>query len=218
MKKVSTRDKNRIQLKQHPIYQKTFAFSHKYGFSCILESKLEMDYFNLVHFCHDYLELEIQPSTLIYTNSKGNKTKYTPDVKYIDENGELFLVEIKYQKDAQNPEIKEKYDLIKNIYTSKGIHFDIVTENHIHKGARTSNLSQLQPCWAFQPPTDDLIKLLSQSRLRSGNIRAWENEAERFGFYPCLIKKSIAHKLLECDITQPWSELHLTVNKKLETA
>lgn len=205
------KNNQRRQVKQSPINQITLVFSHKYLFSAVMESKLEVDYFNYVHFCFNYPDFHIQPDCLFYYDANNKAHRYTPDASYVDDNGELHIVEVKYQKEANKPDIQEKHALIAQAYLKKGMQFHVITEKTINQGERADNLRLLQPCWAFPAPEAELNGLLDCVEFTQGVITDWMAAAIKHGVKPCLIKRAIAHRLLLCDITRPWRELTLTV-------
>jgi hypothetical protein len=201
----------RLQVKQNAIFKMKHVHSHKYGFSAIVESDLEIDYFNWRHFEFDFPIFEMQPEPIFYIGSSGKQTRYTADGRYINENGEEHMDEVKYQVDANTKKNIIKHGLIESIFIERGIHFNVLTENVIRIGSRASNLSYLHPCWAHPSPIEELSKLCEKISFHEGNIQDWTRACEKHGFFPCLIRRAIAHKILKCDITLPWTNLYLSV-------
>lgn len=208
---MPSKGKQRVQAKQSPVYQTIHVFSHKYQFSATLESKLELDYFNWRQFEFDFPAFSIQPPPLFYKDLKGKLRRYTADASYIDENGQQYVDEVKYQRDADKPDIKIKHALIAQAYLAQGIYFNVLTEKTIHQGCRADNLKQLHACWAFPAPSEDFQCLLNYINYKEAPITQWITSAVSHGYSPCIIKRALAHKLLHCDITKPWKKLFLSL-------
>lgn len=210
-----TNTKRRTQVLQHLYSQRAVSYSHKYKTSAVFESRLEAIYFNLHHFSCNSPHFEVQPCYFYYTNSNGKRCKYTPDFRYVDENGEEHIVETKYTKELEKPDVKQKMALLSQIFQEKGIHFHIVDETEMLNGELESNLMRIKRFLSYPIPIKEFYELYSQLNFNSAPMTKWRDSAANHGFNRALISKAIAHKLLLCDISKPWSELFLSVNQPL---
>lgn len=201
--------KPRIQVKQSPVRQTTLAHSHQYGFSAILESSLEVDYFLWRCFEGDFHHFKMQPTLLEYHDLSGKRHKYTADGELIDANNMFYVDEVKYLDESQMPDIKLKHDLIGKAYAIEGKHFRVMTEIEIRVGQRVPNLWTLLPTWAMPCPDRELTQLTDRLAYSEAHIYQLFEDSQALGFAPCLIRRAIGHRLLRCDITLPWEQLIL---------
>jgi hypothetical protein len=200
-----------VQVKQNAVFKMTHDYSFRYGFSVTLESSLERDYFNFRHYENDFPFFEMQPDRIYYKSKNGHQTPYGADGRYIDENGEEHLDEVKYLIDANTPKNKLKHKLIEQHCVNHGIYFSVLTEIDIRVGERAANLCYLHPCWSLPSPVEELSQLCKKIDFTEATIQKWSTACTKNGFPPSLIRRAIAHKLIKCDITQPWTNLYLTV-------
>lgn len=99
------------------------------------ESSLERDYIYLLEFdisVYSYLE---QPLSILYTDSKNKKHKYTPDflVTYSDNNIPDTLVEVKYHEDLISNYLifREKFQAADKFCKKNNLTFVVLSEKEI---------------------------------------------------------------------------------------
>ncbi len=201
---------NRVQARQSPIRATTVAYSHQHGFSAYLESDLEVDYFNLRSHEDDCVYFKMQPEPIFYFQTTQKQYRYTPDAECIDSNGLFYVDEVKYQAEAEKEKNKLKFSFIEKIYAEQGKFFRVVTEKQIRQGKRAENLRFLAPTWALPSPVEELSLFLEKLKYYSAPIQRLGAEMLKDNQAPCLIRRALGHRLLKCDITQPWTELYLS--------
>ena len=116
-----------MSVRKIPIQSQSVAgrfFSHKNNKLLDFESQLEQKYYLLLEFDDNVISYEPQPMKI---------EKYIPDVLvYRNENIPL-LVEVKYSKEAFNPDerLQRKFNIIDNYAKSNNLEFKIFTEQEI---------------------------------------------------------------------------------------
>ena len=200
---------NRVQARQSSIRATTVAYSHRHGFSAYLESDLEVDYFNLRSYEDNYVYFKMQPEPIFYFQANQKQYRYTPDAECIDSSGLFYVDEVKYQAEAEKEKNKSKFLHIEKIYAQKGKIFRVVTEKQIRQGNRAENLRYLAPTWALPSPVEELSLFLEKLKYYSAPIQRLGADMLKDNQAPCLIRRALGHRLLKCDITQPWTELYL---------
>lgn len=204
--------KARIQAKQSFVRNTRIGFSARHRKAAIFDSELERDYFGWKRF-----ELPVdsgfmmQPEHTEYEDINGILQRYTPDgdyhvgiINYIDE--------VKYVKDALEPETKAKHELLKPHYRaiSENKVFRVVTEVDIRVGHRVDNLRQLNASTLHEPPVDLFNELVQGLKWKRLHISVLQETANKKKLPIWLVKRCIAHKLFACDLTQHWSNLVLS--------
>lgn len=102
----------------------TFHFSHKNSALMPCESSLEANHCLTLDFNHLIHQYITQPFELSY----GNNKTYTPDTLHIDELGTLVVREIKTNGALESERLRDKLQLLKDIFEKGNIRFEIVTE------------------------------------------------------------------------------------------
>ena len=204
--------KARIQAKQSFIRNTRIGFSKTHRKGAIFDSDLERDYFEWKRF-----ELPansgfmMQPQHTEYRDINGILQRYTPDGAY-QEQSINYIDEIKYVKDAIEPETKVKHGLLKVHYKAKNKNnvFRVMTEVDIRVGHRVDNIRQLYPSTLHEPPQALFNQLVHGLKWKRLNIKALQEIASKKKLPIWLVKRCIAHKLFGCDLTQDWSNLVLS--------
>jgi hypothetical protein len=206
--------KDRIQSKQKFYSKTSIAYSENYGCAAILESALEIDYFNWRDFENDKDFFEMQPEKLVY-KVDGRERRYTPDAMYVLD-CEKTIEEVKYVTEANEPDNIQKHKLLEKIYAENNIKFNVVTEIEIRIGDRATNLRYLRPALPHPKPIEELQNLLKHTSKKSMHISKFIEFQKQFNAKDCLVRRAIAHKLLLCDLTEPYDSLVLSW-EKMET-
>jgi len=201
--------KPRIQTKQSFSRNTSIGFIRKTMKTCILDSGLERDHMRLEVFeLEDGEDFEMQPEPLVHL-CNDKPVNYTPDSKKLAKNGRNTIREIKYEKEAQTKENKEKFKFLEEQYEKKGETFEVLTEHDIRKGHRPENLAQLYPSLIHSSPVNEFRALTANITPKKKTLAQMHRIADRRGIPRVFVKRSIAHKLFRCDLTQPWSSLVL---------
>ena len=200
--------KNRVQAKQSPVRKTTLAYSHRYGCAAILESDLEVDYFNWRNFEGEFEHFQMQPDSISY-EMQERRRRYTPDSQLILHNT-LYVDEVKYKKEHEKPHNKHKFDFLTCIYHDESTVFRVMTEDDIRVGERANNLAFLAPAWAHEPPIDEFNTFAAKLSFNRTSISELHKHIVKHNQLHCLIRRAIAHRVILCDISKPWSELELS--------
>ena len=206
--------KTRTQTKQKFYGKTSIAFSEHYQCAAVLESDLEVDFFNLKEYENDFDNFEMQPEPIFYYVN-GKKTRYTPDAVGIKD-GVATYIEIKYAETADKPDLVEKHALIEELYEAKGAKFKVETELEIRGGHRPSNLSYFKPALSHPSPVQELSDLLRYTRKTHMHIHDFHALQRRYKAKDCLVRRAIAHKLIECDLTLHLDDLELDFSSFLQ--
>ena len=204
--------KARTQAKQSFVRNTRIGFSNTHRKAAIFDSDLERDYFEWKRF-----ELPadsgfmMQPEHTEYRDFNGNLQRYTPDGAY-HEGIFNYKDEIKYVENANEPENIIKHGLLKLHYKAKNKNnvFRVVTEVDIRVGHRVNNIRQLHPSTLHEPPQALFNQLVHGLKWKHLTIRSLQENANKKKLPIWLVKRCIAHKLFECDLTQDWSSLVLS--------
>jgi len=202
--------KPRIQAKQSFSRNTSVGFIRKSMRACVLESELERDHMRLEAFeLEDDEDFEMQPEPLVHLYN-DKPVNYTPDSKKFVKNGKDIVSEVKYAKDAQTKENKEKFKFLEEQYKKKGENFEVLTEYDIRKGYRPENLAQLYPSLIHSSPVNEFRALTAKITPKKKTLAQMHRIADRRGIPRVFVKRAIAHRLFICDLTKPWSSLVLT--------
>lgn len=199
----------RVQAKQSPVRQTTHAYSHRYRCSAILESDLELDYFHWRCFEGEFTQFQMQPAPLFYEDEMGKEHRFTADAELIELDGTHYIDEVKYTADAIKPHIHDKHARVDALYRDDDKVFRVITDHDIRVGERADNLRILAPTWAWPAPVEEVQQLTHALPYHDAPIRDLFKTSQYLGLAPCLLRRAIGHRLITCDITQPWDQLHL---------
>lgn len=199
--------KQRELAKQSPIRSSYLSFSAHYDRVFALESTLELDYLNLVRFERSADTVESQPFSIQFY-LKRRPRRYTPDFLVV-EGGVEYVDEIKTVKAANQPEFCHKASKLTRYFAERGQVFRVFTENDIRIGHRAKNIRFLVPVLDTAPPMKELGTLLNASSARSASMAGLREYVSYLNIEPSFIRRAVAHRLISCDLTKPWSELEL---------
>lgn len=102
------------------------------------ESQLEFDHLRLMEVDNAVVAFHAQPEECPYVH-QGKPRRYYPDLRVELADGSVRMVEVKYKADADAPENKERFVIIKALYAERGISFEVVTELDIRRQPRLAN-------------------------------------------------------------------------------
>ena len=127
------------------------------------ESTLERDLIILLEFAPQVLQYEVQPITIPWVDSEGKKRNYTPDALVKTTTRSIpQLLEVKYKSDlSENWQLlKEKHAAARKWATSKGLKFNVITENNI-RGTYLENAKFLLNYSKSIPPVEMMELVLN---------------------------------------------------------
>jgi hypothetical protein len=199
--------KQRELAKQSPIRSSYLSYSAHYDRVFAVESTLELDYLNLVRFERKADRVESQPFSIQYHLRKRPR-RYTPDFLVV-EGGIEYVDEIKTAKAANQPEFCHKASKLTRYFAERGQVFRVLTENDIRLGHRARNIRFLVPVLDSPPPIKEFEALLNATSARNASMSGLREYLSYLDIEPSFIRRAIAHRLISCDLTKPWSELEL---------
>ncbi|PXX93234.1 hypothetical protein DIT71_00030 [Marinobacter vulgaris] len=199
--------KQRELAKQSPIRSSYLSYSAHYDRVFAVESTLELDYLNLVRFERKADRVESQPFSIQF-HLRRRPRRYTPDFLVV-EGGVEYVDEIKTAKAANQPEFCHKASKLTRYFAERGQVFRIFTENDIRIGYRAQNIRFLAPVLDTSTPMKELATLLNASSARSASMSGLREYVSYLEIEPSFVRRAVAHRLISCDLTKPWSELEL---------
>jgi len=167
-----------------------------------LESKLEQDYFNLLNFERRVMFVA-QPESIRYRHG-DNLRRYTADFEIVHDDGTTYVDEIKFEDQTLSERFQEKCLLLTRFFENQDKTFRVLTERDIRIGTRAENLRFLQPALRSKAPVEEFLAFTEKLPFRTASIDEISSHIEQQAFKPCLIRRATAHRLFECDLTQPW--------------
>jgi len=127
-------------------------FGHTYKFSSIkcgrmlyLESGIERDWATILEFDSRVIIFSEQPFRIEYIDEDGNLLSMFPDFIVYYDDGSVVVVEVKPAPIAAKKEIKQKFDLEKQILAHHGYEFKVVTDDEMRSGLQLKNSKMLRP-------------------------------------------------------------------------
>lgn len=195
-------------VKQSPIRSSYLSHSAHYGRVYAVESTLELDYLNLIRFEKTAESVESQPFSIRF-HLAGRPRRYTPDFLVI-ENGVEYVDEIKTRNAANNPEFCQKAQKLSGFFRERGRVFRVLTEDDIRPGHRAQNIRFLAPVLDAPVPWDEYQTLLNATDKRSASMPELLKLLASVAITPSFVRRAVAHHLLQCDLTKPWSQLDFT--------
>jgi hypothetical protein len=202
--------KSRRVAKQSPVRGTYYVYSDYTDQVAALESEIEVDYFNLLNFERTASTFIAQPGSEYY-QTPGGKRCYSPDFRVVRD-GVTYVVEIKDIREIRrNNKLADKFRILKKYFSQRGQVFVVLTDVDIRIGERHHNLNYLNPVLRHPPPIpemEELRKALPQ--LSTSHIFELQDRLRDLGLNPGLCRRAIAHKLMHCDLTQPWDSLQLS--------
>lgn len=195
-------------VKQSPIRSSYLCYSVHYGRVYAVESTLELDYLNLIRFQKVAESVESQPFSIQFELA-GRPRRYTPDFLVV-ENGIQYVDEVKTLNAANKPEFRLKAEKLTRFFRNRGQIFRVLTEDDIRPGNRAQNLRFLTPALDLRSPIDEFETLLNETDKRSGSMTEFRELLDDLTIDHSFIRRAVAHQLLQCDLTKPWSQLDFT--------
>ena len=195
-------------VKQSPIRSSYMAYSRHYGRVYAVESTLELDYLNLTLFQRAAESVESQPSSIQF-HLDGRPRRYTPDFLVV-EGGVRYVVEVKTRSATNKPEFQRKAIKLKGFFRERGEVFRVLTEDDIRPGNQARNLRFLMPVLDTPPPISEFESLLDATDVRTASMQVMNKLLNDLRLDISFIRRAVAHQLLQCDLTKPWSEMQFT--------
>jgi len=201
--------KNRSQARQKFYSKSSISYSVAHKCVAVFDSDLEADFFNLILFSNYADDFQMQPDHIRYQINEDLKMRrYTPDAVLVND-GIATYIEVKYEAEANKPELLQKHQLIRETLNKQGHNFIVLTEKFIRCGHRASNLCYLKPALSYPAPIEELQTLLCFTKKTAMSISDFKQLQHKHDAKDCLVRRAIAHKLIQCDLTLQWDELTL---------
>lgn len=200
--------KDRKLTKQSPIRPSFLAYSNRFQRACALESHIERDYFNWLHFENTATDVQTQPFSIHYQHGKSRR-RYTPDFLVVEDD-QQYVDEIKAYKHTLSEAFQAKKRRLTHLFGKDGRIFRVITERDLRIGHRAQNLRFLQPALRRPAPVDGMKQLMNRCPVQAVRLAELQHKLPSFGLEPCFLRRAIAHKLIRCDLTQPWPCLELS--------
>jgi hypothetical protein len=195
-------------VKQSPIRSSYLSHSAHYGRVYAVESKLELDYLNLIRFEKTAESVESQPFSIRF-HLVGRPRRYTPDFLVVEQ-GVEYVDEVKPRSAANKPEFCQKAQKLNVFFRERGQVFRVLTEDDIRPGHRAQNIRFLAPVLDAPAPLDEYETLLNATDKRSASMPELQKLIESLAIAPSFIRRAVAHHLLQCDLMKPWPQLGFT--------
>ncbi|WP_421866488.1 TnsA endonuclease N-terminal domain-containing protein [Marinobacter adhaerens] len=195
-------------VKQSPIRSSYMAYSRHYGRVYAVESTLELDYLNLIRFKKTAESVESQPFSIQF-HLEGRPRRYTPDFLIVEQ-GVQYVDEVKTRKAATRPEFLRKAEKLNRFFGKRGLSFRVLTEDDIRPGNQAQNLRFLMPVLDTPPPISEFESLLDATDVRTASMQVMNKLLNDLRLDISFIRRAVAHQLLQCDLTKPWSEMQFT--------
>ncbi|EKZ98156.1 TnsA endonuclease [Cupriavidus sp. HMR-1] len=106
------------------------------------ESLLEMTCLYLAEFARTITSFDEQPLSISYMTG-GRRRRYTPDFRFVWEDGREWFVEVKPAEKLATPENSERFAAIAGYFETTGACFVALTEKHICHSNRSQLVSYL---------------------------------------------------------------------------
>ncbi|WP_434927392.1 TnsA endonuclease N-terminal domain-containing protein [Shewanella sp. HL-SH2] len=110
--------------------------------SLTVESSLEFDACFHFEYSKSVSTFEAQPIGFYY-QYYGKSLPYTPDFLVSIADGKQIYYEVKYSKDACNPEVKDRFRHKQRSCIEQGLELRLITERQLRKGPLLNNLKLL---------------------------------------------------------------------------
>lgn len=126
--------------------------SRKNGRMVQHEGLLELDAIYLFETHPGIVAYREQPLTLRYPDGSRLR-RYTPDFELVLASGEVVLVEIKPTRSLADAEVRHKLDCVEQHLRREGRQFVVLSDQHLRREPRLSNLRELYHRTPRIPPT-----------------------------------------------------------------
>lgn len=161
------------------------------------ESLLEMNCLYLAEFARTIAAFDEQPVSISYLIS-GRRRRYTPDFRFLWQDGREWFVEVKPAEKLNTPENNERFAAITSHFESAGARFVALTEEQIcqsHRSKMVQYLLRMRPKDSGSSAWADL----SWDDHRSASFA----EAAQLLGSPKTVVEALARRELACDLHQP---------------
>jgi len=196
-------------LMQSSVRETWLSQSKSHNSRCIHESTLERDFFDFIIFDDGLLDIISQPQTFKFKfKLNGKKHNYTPDY-YLRYSNSKKIIEIKYFKDTQSIEFKDKTKILIAHFIDLGYQFEVVTEVTIRNSHQAANNRILRTGLNHPKPIDEFKKIKKTIPYCQMNLVDLVKRLKEFGFKPCFIRRALAHQLISADLKPRWSEIQI---------
>lgn len=199
--------KPRTLCKQLPNRKVSLFYSKKSELANYIESRHEMAMALCLEFNDNVDFYQAQPAHIEFL-FKGKMRRYTPDFFVRLKNGRMLVIEVKcasiLKKDAI---LRERLELLHNVYEARGIEFRVVTDEQLHIGVLIPNLFSLLRYRNKYLDIAGLEQILSGLSTHASATRgSLRRHAHSLNLSIDLIDIAIAKGVLGADLTQPLND------------
>lgn len=203
--------KTRIQAKQKFFGSTNTIYDEHLNIVNIKDSDLESHFYVLKRI-QGVEFIKSQPEPLFYLLD-SKETRYTADFEVI-EDGIRYFIEIKNFAKTQSKDFKDKVAFLTEQYKKQGIIFKVVTEKDIYDGDNVINALMLLPCLRHPAPTLEYKKLvIGLDDSRTYSMKEMNTIAKERGIDIIVVKRAVAHRLFQVDLTLPFEKWQLSITK-----
>lgn len=154
----------------------------------------------LAEFARNIVSFDEQPVSISYL-CNGRRRRYTPDFKFLWQDGREWFVEVKPAEKLSEPENKERFAAIANYFESAGARFVPLTEEQICP----SNRSQLVQYLLHMRPIESEHQDHQGLRWQGRCVASFVDAAKALGG-PEKVMVALARRDLVCDLHQPFTD------------
>lgn len=171
--------------------------SRKMGRMVRCESLLEMNCLYLAEFARTITAFDEQPVSISYLIS-GRRRRYTPDFRFLWQDGREWFVEVKPAEKLTTPENSERFAAIARQFESTGARFVAITEEQICNSHRL----QLTQYLLRMRPNDSRPSGWADLRWQDHHSASFAEAAQVLGG-PKKVVEALARRDLVCDLHRP---------------
>lgn len=161
------------------------------------ESLLEMNCLHLAEFARTIIAFDEQPVSISYAIS-GRRRRYTPDFRFLWQDGREWFVEVKPAEKLATPENNERFALIARHFEGVGARFVVLTEEQICHSGRSQLVQYLLRMRPHDSEPRECPLLDSQEHLPASFVEV----AQVLGGSKKVIE-ALARRDLVCDLREP---------------
>lgn len=161
------------------------------------ESLLEMTCLYLAEFARTITAFDEQPLSISYLTS-GRRRRYTPDFKFVWQDGQEWFVEVKPAEKLATPENKERFAAIASYFEGTGARFVALTEEHICHSSRAQLVSYL----LHMRPNESVPNVRPDWDWKGAHSVSFAEATEILGSQREVLE-ALALRDLVCDLDQP---------------
>jgi len=152
---------------------------------------------HLAEFARTITAFEEQPLSISYVTS-GRRRRYTPDFRFLWEDGQEWFVEVKPAEKLATSENIERFAAIASHFESTGARFVALTEKHICHSNRSELVSHL----LHRRPYESVPSVWADVDWRGGHPVSFAEAIEILGSRRSVLE-ALAVRNLVCDLHQP---------------